>query len=85
MDTGALSSTATLNVAVIPPPPIMAAVTFDGTNVVLNWSGGIAPYQVQMNTNMAENVWNDISGMINSNMLFIEPSNPAAFFRIQGQ
>jgi hypothetical protein len=85
MDTGSLSSTATLNINVIAAPPIVAGVTFDGTNVLLNWSGGIAPYQVQMNTNLSEGNWDDVSGLINSNTLFIEPTNPAAFFRIQGQ
>jgi hypothetical protein len=52
---------------------------------LLNWSGGIVPYQAQISTNLAGANWVNVGGLISSNTLIIVPTNPAAFYRIVGQ
>jgi len=84
-DPGGLSNTATLFIAVAAAPPIMAGLYGPATNLWLAWSGGIAPYQPQMSTNLAGANWLNAGGPISSNLFFVQPSNPAAFYRVVGQ
>jgi hypothetical protein len=84
-DPGGLFGTATMNILVLPATPILTTVSFDQTNLFLNWTGGIAPYQVQMTTNLANPVWQPFAGPFNTNSLTLSPSNDAAFYRILGQ
>ncbi len=81
-DPGTLSNTATMNLTIQPPPPIVSTITGTTTNIALNWSGGTIPYQAQMSTNLMETNWMNVGGLINSNTLNLDPSNPAAFYRI---
>jgi hypothetical protein len=80
-----LSGTATLNINVLAPLPIVTHVSVGSSNLQINWSGGIAPYQVQISTNLSPPGWNNFGGTVNTNNLFLVPSNPAAFFRVLGQ
>jgi hypothetical protein len=85
-DPGSLTSSATLNLNVTPAPPIFSGVTLQATNLLLlSWSGGIAPYRVQMATNLISPVWQNITGLLNTNAIQLQLSNDAAFYRIQGQ
>jgi len=84
-DPGGLSNTATLYIAVTAAPPIVTGMGGTVTNLWLSWSGGIAPYQLQMSTNLAGANWINAGGLTGSNVFFIKPSNPAAFYRIVGQ
>ena len=84
-DPGGLSGTATLNINVQAAPPIISSITNNITNIVLNWSGGIAPFDVQASTNLSSPTWIDMGNSINSNTFNIVPTNPAAFYRILGQ
>ncbi len=84
-DPGNLSNTATMNLAVLPAPPIVISITNSTAGIWMNWSGGIAPYQAQMATDLTANNWISIGGLISSNTFFIAPTNPAAFYRIVGQ
>jgi hypothetical protein len=84
-DSGSLSNTATLNINVLPPPPIASSIASSPDGITLNWSGGIAPYQMQMSTNLADPNWIDVGDLINANTFTIQPTNPAAFYRIIGQ
>jgi hypothetical protein len=84
-DAGGFSNTATLNILVSAAPPIVAGLYGTVTNLWLGWSGGIAPYQPQMSTNPAMGGWLNAGGPISSNVYFLQPSNPAAFYRIMGQ
>jgi len=82
-DPAGLAGSATLNITVLPPPPIVPAfASTTPTNIILNWSGGTIPFQVQMSTNLAETNWANLGGLINSNTLLIVPTNPAVFYRI---
>jgi Putative Ig domain len=82
-DPGGLSNTATLNINVQPAPPIVSTIAGTVTNIRLSWSGGIAPYQVQMSTNLT--IWDNIGDPASSNSFVIVPTNPASFYRIVGQ
>jgi len=84
-DPGGLFTAASMNILVLPAAPIFTTVSFDQTNLFLNWTGGIAPYQVQMTTNLANPVWQPFAGPFNTNSLTLSPSNDAAFYRILGQ
>jgi len=84
-DSGSLSNTATLLIHVIPAPPISATIALQGADVLLSWSGGVAPYQVQMTTNLSAPDWQSVGGPNNSTNLVLTPSNAAAFYRVFGQ
>jgi len=84
-DAGGLSNTATLYITVSAAPPIVAGLYGPVTNLWLAWSGGIAPYQPQISTNLAGANWLNAGGPISSNLFFVQPSNPAAFYRVVGQ
>jgi hypothetical protein len=83
-DPGGFSNTATMYIAVSAAPPILATITNTVGSLSMNWSGGIAPYQMQMSTNLAAS-WANVGGSISSNAFVISPTNPAAFYRIVGQ
>jgi hypothetical protein len=67
------------------PPPITASLAQQGTNLVLSWTGGSAPYQVQIKTNLQDAIWQNLGAPISSTSLLITPSNTASFYRIQSQ
>lgn len=82
-DSAGLSANATMNLTVL--APITAMVSAQGAEILLSWSGGLAPYQVQMTTNLVNPFWQDVSGFLNTNTLVLLPTNDAAFYRILGQ
>lgn len=84
-DPGGLSGTATMNLAVSSAPPIVTSAVLQGNSLLLNWGGGIAPYQVQMATNLASPTWYDVGLPESSNSLSCLLTNSAAFYRVFGQ
>src|ERR1051326_8255253 len=84
-DPAGLFNTATIIISVIPAPPIIASVSLQDTNLVLTWSGGLGPFQVQMATDLSTPVWQNVGGPIATNTLSLSISNDAAFYRIIGQ
>jgi Pro-kumamolisin, activation domain/Concanavalin A-like lectin/glucanases superfamily/Putative Ig domain/Viral BACON domain len=84
-DPGGLSATATMNLAVDAGSAINVTISLQGTNLVLNWTGGNPPYQVQTTTDLVNGPWQGIGGPISSNTISLTPSNAAAFYRISGQ
>jgi hypothetical protein len=83
-DSGGLSSTGNLNINVLPAPPINATLSLSGTNLVMNWVGGISPYQIMMSTDLTIPGWVGI-GTSTSNSFIITQTNSAAYYRIIGQ
>jgi len=83
-DSGSLSNTATMNLVVMAAPPITVTISSPGGNLLLDWSGGIAPYQVQMATDLPA-VWSDFGSATSGTSLLISPTNTAAFYRVLGQ
>jgi hypothetical protein len=85
-DPGGLSASATLNITVSPAPPLTSAIVFQGSSLLLSWSGGIAPcYQVQTATNLAAPDWQPVGTATSTTNLLVSPTNTAAFYRILGQ
>lgn len=83
-DPGGLSNTATVHVTVLPAAPIVSTGLVSGASLVLNWSGGISPYQVQMATNLASPAWQNVAS-VSTNRVSVAMTNGAAFYRISGQ
>jgi uncharacterized repeat protein (TIGR03803 family) len=79
-DTNGWSSTATMTITVVPLPSI--AISTQGTNIVLSWSGGQPPYWVQMATDLAGAAWQTVAGPMTNTTLLVTPTNAAAFYRV---
>ena len=79
-DTNGWSSTASMSVTVI--PSLSISLSAQGTNIVLNWSGGQPPYWVQMATDLAGAAWQSIAGPMTNTTLLVTRSNAAAFYRV---
>ena len=63
--------------------PIHASLSVQNGGLVLNWSGGAPPFQVQMTTNLAANNWQ----LVGTNVMPPMPvsrNDPAEFYRILG-
>lgn len=84
-DPGGLSNIATVTINVLAAPPIISSITNTTTNLMLNWTGGISPFQVQMTTNLAPPDWISLDTGITSNIYFLQPTNPAAFYQVLGE
>jgi hypothetical protein len=84
-DPGGLFGDATMNLTVSAAAPLIASISLVDTNLILSWTGGIAPYQVQVSTNLANPAWQDFLGPMSTNSLTLSTGNPAAFYRILGQ
>ena len=82
-DPGGLFANATMNLTVA--GPITAGILSQGTEILLIWTGGLSPYQVQMTTNLVNPIWQNVSGVTSTNSLILMPTNDAAFYRIVGQ
>jgi len=64
--------------------PMISALTRTNGMLLLQWSGGFPPYQVQMTTNLAEPAWENIGPPSTGSSQTIEPGSQAAFYRIVG-
>jgi hypothetical protein len=84
-DPAGLSNNATMIITVSPAPPIISALSFQRAGQLLNWTGGVAPYQVQMTTNLANPNWENVGGPISAGSLPLAPGgNSMTFYRIFG-
>jgi uncharacterized repeat protein (TIGR03803 family) len=83
-DYAGLSNNAVMFINVTPAPGIVMQMSLQGSNVLLSWTGGVAPYQVIMTTNLNSPVWQNVGSPANSTNLVLAPSNVAAFYEIQG-
>jgi hypothetical protein len=68
---------------VTPAPPIALKVSIQGPNLVLSWTGGIAPYQIETTTNLVN--WSDLGGPVDGNSMTTAPTNFATFYQVIGQ
>jgi uncharacterized repeat protein (TIGR03803 family) len=83
-DLGGLSTNANMfvNVTAI---PIYATISYQDTNVLLEWNGGVPPYQLQTSTNLSSLVWQNLGSPTSVTNILISPVNAGTFYRIQGQ
>jgi uncharacterized repeat protein (TIGR03803 family) len=86
-DFGGLSATGnfTIMVASEPPPAISVQISLQGTNVVLSWAGGKAPYRVRMTTDLANPNWQNLSGLTNATTYLLSPTNVSSYYEIKGE
>jgi len=84
-DPSGLAGSTVMDLNVIAAAPIVLSAERQGDSMSLSWSGGIAPYQVQWATNLADPVWEIFQGTVNGNSLTVSPTNEAAFYRVLGQ
>jgi rhamnogalacturonan endolyase len=91
-NTNTLATAGTLSVVTL-TSPVIAGIQFDGTNLVLTGSGGVAgwPYYVLASTNLTTAQWTpvatnqfDAAGNFNVTNA-INPALPQTFFRLQLQ
>ncbi|MFO1477758.1 MAG: endonuclease/exonuclease/phosphatase family protein [Verrucomicrobiota bacterium] len=68
----------------IPPSPIQLAISFPSTNVLLTWTGGDTPYQVQKTTDPGAAHWQNVGAPTNGTSLLLTPDGDAVFYRVQG-
>src|SRR5688572_24243968 len=69
-----------LRMTEITPPPSAAIAAGNGV-VIVSWTGGTAPFQVQCRTNFAGN-WRDVDGITYANSQTNIVSGPSAFYRV---
>ncbi|HEV2695228.1 MAG TPA: discoidin domain-containing protein [Verrucomicrobiae bacterium] len=78
-------NTANMKLTVLAAPPIVASAGWQGSSLMLNWGGGIGPYQVQITTNLVNANWQNVGATISSTSLLVETTNATAFYRVLGQ
>jgi len=84
-DAGGLSSSATMVVRVISGEPLVASLLPQGNDLLLSWSGGIPPFEVQMKADLSDLNWISLGNFSTNTSLLVTPSNVARFYRIVGQ
>src|SRR5207247_10128143 len=84
-DPTGLFTSATMNLVVLPAPPIVLSAALQGTNLSLSWTGGISPYQVQVATNLPGAGWQNLGAPTSLNSILVSSTNYAAFYRIYGR
>lgn len=85
MDTLGLTNAATLQIVVLPATPIVLQAHRQAESLLLSWTGGISPYQVQLTTNLVSPSWQSLGVPVNANSLLVSPTNEAALYRVYGQ
>ena len=55
-----------------------------GNNVVLTWSGGKAPFQVQTSTTLSATSWQNVGTATSNRTLTVTPSGTRAYYRVIG-
>jgi hypothetical protein len=84
-DPSGLSSNATLNVLVLAASPIIVGIVPQSPDMLLSWSGGIPPFQVQVATDLFSPDWQNWGIATAASNVLVAPSNAAGFFRIFGR
>jgi len=70
----------------VPAPPINLSVNLSSANVLLNWSGGESPFQVQKTSTLTNNVvWENVGSPTSNTNATVARTTNNAFFRVSGQ
>lgn len=82
-DSAGLASSATMQVPVTSTSnAISLQIASQANALVLSWSGGTPPFQVQVSTNLA-GAWQNLGGPTTNSTLRVTPTAAAAAYRIQ--
>jgi hypothetical protein len=84
LNPGGLSTNATLVVNVTAVPVNLSLIP-QGGEMLLGWSGGVPPYQVQVSSNLAVPGWLNLGSATSTTNLILAPAGAGAFYRVQGQ
>jgi uncharacterized repeat protein (TIGR03803 family) len=84
LNPGGLSTNATLVVNVT-AVPVTISITPQGGQLLLGWSGGVPPYQVQVSTNLAVPGWLNLGSATSATNLIFAPASAGVYYRVQGQ
>jgi hypothetical protein len=84
-DPGNLSATSTITILVQSPIPIIASLSVQSGQLLLSWTGGFSPYQVQQATNLDNPVWQNLGNSVTGYTVSLLATNGPVFFRISGQ
>jgi len=70
----------------VPAPPINLSISLQPSNVLLNWSGGAGPFQVQKTFALTNGVgWQNVGSPTSNTNATIARDSSGAFFRVAGQ
>lgn len=84
-DSTGLARSATMTLNVLAAAPITLAASLQTAHLVLNWAGGIAPYQVQITTDPTRLDWQDLGSPTPATTATVSPTHAIAFYRVLGQ
>ncbi len=79
----ATSRSATLTVN--PGDPIRLDGTSQADTLILRWSGGLGPYQVQRTTNLTDGIWENEGPATTNQSLSLMRTNARSFYRVLGR
>jgi len=79
-DSTGQASTAIMNVPVIQISPNLH-VALQTNALVLNWTGGIPPFQLQVSTNFS-GIWLNVGGLTTNRSVVVHPNGTSAVYRI---
>jgi hypothetical protein len=68
----------------VPPTPVQLSISLQSTNVLLTWSGGDTPYQVQKTDAPGSAPWQNIGSPTSGTSLLLPVDADARFYRILG-
>lgn len=63
--------------------PLNTSATREGGQIRLSWRGRNLRYQVQEQTNLVTNIWQNLGGVTTNTSMVVSPNVPATFFRVQ--
>ena len=82
-DSSGLSCSATMTLLVAVAPAKVSTWSVQPTNLLLSWTGGIAPYDVLMATNLISPTWQLVMSALSTQNMTVSATNPSALYRIQ--
>ena len=82
LDGQSADATMTIDITAV---PVVTSISEQGGNLLLSWSGGVPPYQIQTQTNPFDGNWQNLGSPVNVTNLIISPTNAGVFYRIQAQ
>jgi uncharacterized delta-60 repeat protein len=66
--------------------PFSLSYSRDGSNLVLSWTGGQGPYQVQQTTRLdSSNYWQNVGPAVTTNLIWLRLGSGNLFLRVRGQ
>jgi endonuclease/exonuclease/phosphatase family metal-dependent hydrolase len=68
-----------------PAVPLTAAIELQTTNILLSWSGGESPYQIQKSGTLTNPSWHNLGPPSNGTNAIIPRTNAEGYFRVLGQ